>query len=691
MIPKFWGLKQMEELLLQSESNTEQLLQLGRQYSLVTPATSMLVLDSLSQYLKYEVEPPKSLPFYADYLKAISKKNLDKQRKLDKQMNFVNSLWERRLEWWETDYSSLTKVFPMIWHHFDYFDQRAKREELNLRILLDSDTITKSKHELISLPTKPSLQKPFEFHNAKQSFDGEFELLDEISVAISQPLDFFADEELEEELLQLAEVMEEENAYMEVHTPEMSKQSQQPQLQQDVSHKRRTSIYLAPQDILSDAIERLDQKEEVKISRRVTSTCASPSMSPTRSRSVSPAYSNDSIYESRSRSRSPIKSPTNESPQTLTRERRRSSPSPLPRFEKKILSTSRKASPVRRVRSRPSSPIQLDQNQDLDFDSFETFIFAPTSPAYSPSSPSYSPTSPSYFPSYSPTSSPTLKETKHSKTLSKDEIVKKDLSLVSEKLMYTFSRKKIPLEDLFLPQVAYSKNKLDVTLFPWKPIQSSWKVLSNLYEKSFSIDSIIRTLNKEEETLTLLLDLGCTLFSWFTKIQTSSVMIMQVLSTIAELEMGNSQLLRALAYTLEQLGPNYLEYAIDIYEQVLKLRPEEPQSYRDLALALAKRKTKQDYLRALDLLTQVVQGKWDIRFSQVEVIALMDLHRIMKRIDLIYDLYQLEKLGSMLKNYKLVLHKDITVDLRVVLEWNTDLVNVELHVEEVRKYSFILF
>jgi hypothetical protein len=35
---------------------------------LVTPRTSMLVLDSLEQYLKYEVEPPKNLEFYSKYM-----------------------------------------------------------------------------------------------------------------------------------------------------------------------------------------------------------------------------------------------------------------------------------------------------------------------------------------------------------------------------------------------------------------------------------------------------------------------------------------------------------------------------------------------------------------------------------------------------------------------------------------------
>lgn len=52
-------------------------------------------------------------------------------------------------------------------------------------------------------------------------------------------------------------------------------------------------------------------------------------------------------------------------------------------------------------------------------------------------------------------------------------------------------------------------------------------------------------------------------------------------------------------------------------------RKEEPQAFRDLALVLIKRGRKQDLQRALGLLTEVVQGDWDIRFTQIEVIALM--------------------------------------------------------------------
>ncbi len=62
---------------------------------------------------------------------------------------------------------------------------------------------------------------------------------------------------------------------------------------------------------------------------------------------------------------------------------------------------------------------------------------------------------------------------------------------------------------------------------------------------------------------------------------------LQVLSNIAELELEDAALLRVLGHRLEQIGQ--LDLAVQTFEQVLALRPEEPQSYRDLALALVRR------------------------------------------------------------------------------------------------------
>src|SRR5687768_8283166 len=123
----------------------------------------------------------------------------------------------------------------------------------------------------------------------------------------------------------------------------------------------------------------------------------------------------------------------------------------------------------------------------------------------------------------------------------------------------------------------------------------------------------------------------------------------RVLTNVAELQLEDARLLRVAAHRLNQIGER--ELAIDLFEKVLKLRPEEPQSHRDLALALADRadqivagadkalwqrdlmlsKVKSDYGRALDLLDKVITSNWD-RFQEIEVIALMEANQIMARL-----------------------------------------------------------
>ncbi len=62
---------------------------------------------------------------------------------------------------------------------------------------------------------------------------------------------------------------------------------------------------------------------------------------------------------------------------------------------------------------------------------------------------------------------------------------------------------------------------------------------------------------------------------------------LQILSNIAELDLEDASLLRILAHRLAQL--KYLDLSVLLFEEILRLRPEEPQSHRDLALVLVRR------------------------------------------------------------------------------------------------------
>ncbi|MGA2257932.1 MAG: hypothetical protein ABSG53_24980, partial [Thermoguttaceae bacterium] len=136
----------------------------------------------------------------------------------------------------------------------------------------------------------------------------------------------------------------------------------------------------------------------------------------------------------------------------------------------------------------------------------------------------------------------------------------------------------------------------------------------------------------------------------------------QILSNLAELELDDAAPLHILGHRLAQVGA--FDLAVLTLEEVLRIRPEDPQSYRDLALVLAQRaeaaarlqalvhngaKTPRappalpqgstseaarraigsDYARAVDLLTEVVVRRWDSRFAEIELPVLMELNRIL--------------------------------------------------------------
>jgi len=65
LVPRFWAQRYVDQLSLfpEIEGNEKKILEIGRKYSIVTPNTSFIVLETLDQYLKYEIEPPESLLF----------------------------------------------------------------------------------------------------------------------------------------------------------------------------------------------------------------------------------------------------------------------------------------------------------------------------------------------------------------------------------------------------------------------------------------------------------------------------------------------------------------------------------------------------------------------------------------------------------------------------------------------------
>ena len=142
---------------------------------------------------------------------------------------------------------------------------------------------------------------------------------------------------------------------------------------------------------------------------------------------------------------------------------------------------------------------------------------------------------------------------------------------------------------------------------------------------------------------------------------------LRVLSNLAELDLENRHVLRVLGYRLMQ-AKDYAR-AVEVFRDVLRLADEEPQSHRDLGLALAAAGQRQE---GIERLYEVAARPWDGRFSEVELVALNELNAVIATSPQVLDTAFIDR--RLLKNMPL--------DLRVVLAWDSDNSDMDLWVTD---------
>lgn len=146
---------------------------------------------------------------------------------------------------------------------------------------------------------------------------------------------------------------------------------------------------------------------------------------------------------------------------------------------------------------------------------------------------------------------------------------------------------------------------------------------------------------------------------------------LRVLSNLAEIGFENTALVRVLGHRLGQW--DRYDLAQGQFEAALVQRPEEPQSYRDLALALV-RLSSPDSARAIELLWTVSTSDWHGRFPDIELIALHELNAIVAA-----DPDAAAPIVS-----RLGIHADLlqspAIGLRVVMTWDADNTDIDLWV-----------
>ncbi len=142
---------------------------------------------------------------------------------------------------------------------------------------------------------------------------------------------------------------------------------------------------------------------------------------------------------------------------------------------------------------------------------------------------------------------------------------------------------------------------------------------------------------------------------------------LRVLSNLAELKLENRHVLRVLGYRLMQ-AKDYTR-AVEVFREVLRLADEEPQSHRDLGLALAAAGQRQE---GIERLYEVAARPWDSRFSEVELVALNELNAIIATGP--------QRLDTAFIDRRLL--RNMPLDLRVVLAWDSHNSHMDLWVTD---------
>ena len=200
-----------------------------------------------------------------------------------------------------------------------------------------------------------------------------------------------------------------------------------------------------------------------------------------------------------------------------------------------------------------------------------------------------------------------------------------------------------------------------VTLAPWNPRVPYLKLLHSA--PRLKAYDLYLTLKKKYRTQpSFFIDVA-----EFFAAKGDTKTAVRVLTNLAEMELKDVSLLRVVAQKLLVFKSERL--ALVLLKDVLNLRPEEPQSLRDYALALAQ---MGQYNKAVNYLWKLVEQPFDDRFAGIHLIALNEINQLVaqhpKEID-----------TKAIPSYFIV---KLPVDIRVVLNWDADDTDIDLWVSE---------
>ena len=97
-----WAADFIADHAADAEARKAEFLELGRRYGVASSVTSLIVLETLEQYLTYRIEPPKCMSFHGEWARrrAAEDDPIAAAKAKADHMQRLLGYWEERVKWW---------------------------------------------------------------------------------------------------------------------------------------------------------------------------------------------------------------------------------------------------------------------------------------------------------------------------------------------------------------------------------------------------------------------------------------------------------------------------------------------------------------------------------------------------------------------------------------------------------------
>ena len=108
-ISQFWAQKKLNELEIFEKQNKSEIKNLSKQFGLVSNNMSLMVLENVQDYVRYDITPPAEL--MAQYNEIVKNKQAQKDERVKDMMDDAERMTKNLKDWWNKDYEK-QKSYP---------------------------------------------------------------------------------------------------------------------------------------------------------------------------------------------------------------------------------------------------------------------------------------------------------------------------------------------------------------------------------------------------------------------------------------------------------------------------------------------------------------------------------------------------------------------------------------------------